>query len=59
MSYFCFLTDSFVNHIVIWDHFLLGSKGQILQTRLPLLQVDVAKTTIEEDLTRIQFELEA
>ena len=57
--YLCILVDGLVNYIVVRNHLLLRSEGQILQTRIPLLQVDVAETTVERDLAGIQLEFQA
>ena len=57
--YLCLLPDGLVNHVVIWDDLLLGGEGQILHSSVLLLEVDVAQTTVEEDLARVQLELQA
>ena len=44
---------------MVRHHFLLRSEGQILESSISLLQVDVAKTAVEEHLTGVQLELQA
>jgi hypothetical protein len=44
---------------VIGNHLLLCCERQILQTRISLLEVDVAKTAVEQDLAGVQLELQA
>ena len=58
-GYLCFFADGLVNDVVIGHDLFLCGKGQILQTGVSLLQVDVAQTAVEEDLTRVELELEA
>jgi hypothetical protein len=59
MLYLCGLIDGLINHVVVWHHLLLCSERQVLQTGVSLLQVDVAETTVEEHLARVQLELQA
>ena len=59
MTYVCFLPNGLVDDIVVGNHLLLGGKGQILETSLSLLQVDVAETTVEQHLTGVQLKLQA
>lgn len=47
--------DRVIDHIVIFDNFLLDSVLQIHHPRLHLLKVDVAKAAIEEHLTRVEL----
>lgn len=57
--YLCFLTNGLIDDVVVWHNLLLGRKRQVLQTSISLLQVDVAKTAVEQHLARVEFELEA
>jgi hypothetical protein len=59
VCYLCFFTNGLVNDVVIWDDLFLCGEGKILQTGIALLQVDVAQTAVEEDLARVELELEA
>ena len=54
--YLCLLPDGLINDIVVLDNLLLDSVGQVLQTSLLLLQVDVAQTSVEEDFARVELE---
>lgn len=56
LTYIGFLTDSIIDHIVIFNNLLLDCKSQILHTSLLLLEVDVAEATVEEYFARVQFE---
>lgn len=57
-KYLCFFSDGLVDDVVILDHLLLHSVRQVLQTSIFLLQVDVAKTTVEQNLAGIQLKQE-
>ena len=46
MTYVCFLPNGLIDDIVVGNHLLLGGEGQILETSLSLLKVDVAETTV-------------
>jgi hypothetical protein len=43
---------------MVWDDFLLGCERQILHTSIFLLEVNVAQSTVEENLARVQLELQ-
>jgi hypothetical protein len=55
-SYLGLFPDCLINDVVVLDNLLLHGIGQILQTGLLLLQVDVAETSIEQNLTRVKLE---
>lgn len=57
-TYFCLLANSLVDNIVVLDNLFLDSIFEILKTSFLLLQVNVAETTIEQNLARIQLEHE-
>ena len=44
---------------MVLHHLLLGRICQILHTSFRLLKVDVAETTVEENLARVELEEEA
>lgn len=48
--------NRFVNDIMVLNHLFLDGVGQVLQTQLLLLQIDVAQTAIEENLARVKLE---
>jgi hypothetical protein len=58
-KYLCFLTYGLIDDVVVWHNLLLGRKRQVLQTSISLLQVDVAKTAVEQHLARVELKLEA
>jgi hypothetical protein len=57
-TYLSLFAYRFVNNIMIWHSLFLGSIEHILKTRTSLLEIDIAKSTIEERLARMKFELE-
>lgn len=54
----CLFLNSLVDYVVILDNLFLDGIRQILHTRFLLLQVDVAQSTVEQDLAGIQLEEE-
>lgn len=56
VTYIGFLTNSIIDHIVIFNNLLLDCKCQVLHTSLLLLEVDVAETTVEEYFARVELE---
>lgn len=57
--YLCLLTNRLIDNVVVLYNLLLDSVRQILHTSIFLLQVDVAETSVEEHLARIEFEEQA
>lgn len=57
-TYLCLLANGLVNNIVVLDNLFLDSILEILKTSFLLLQVNVAETTVEQNLARIQLEHE-
>lgn len=55
-SHLGLVPDSLINDIVILNHLLLDGILQVLHASFHLLKVDVAQTTIEENLARIELE---
>lgn len=54
-TYLCLLSDGLVNDVVIFYHLFLHCVRQILHASILLLKIDVAQTTVEEDLARVEL----
>lgn len=54
-----FLSNSFVDDVVVFHDLLLDGIRQILQTSLFLLQIYIAQSSIEKYFARVEFEEEA
>lgn len=52
-SYLCFFPNSLIYYIVILDDLLLDCVCQVLHARILLLEVDVAKTAVEQHFARV------
>lgn len=48
-----FLSNSFVDDVVVFHDLLFDGIRQILHTSLFLLQIDVAQSSVEQYLTRV------
>lgn len=52
-AYLSFIPDRIIDHVMVLHHLLLDGVLQILHSRFHLLQVDVAKTSVKQDLARV------